>query len=272
MNKITWENNIVHPCFNHEMKHMVRIHIPLTQKCNINCLYCNRKVGCINENRPGVSERILSTDEIVDYCCELKKKYNNKMAIIGFSGPGEVLAEFEKLQEVISILKSNFNVEICLATNGLLLPFYAKEILDLDIKYITVTVNAVSTDTAMKIYSSIKYQNQEFYGKEAVEILLENQIMGIKEICESGIICKINTVAIKNVNVHEINEIMKIGKDAGAYIGNVIPLLLVENTKFYESNVPDKNELCSIRNKANEYLSQMKHCKQCRADAVGNLV
>lgn len=271
MRKAIQENSIMHPCYNCNQKKLVRVHIPLVMQCNMKCNYCNRKIGCINENRPGVTRQILSEEEIENYFESAISKYKEKLRIVGFAGPGEVLTDIEKLKKVIKIVSKKEGIEMCLATNGLLLPFYAEELLKLGVNYFTVTMNAYTIETAKQIYSYIEYQGERIYGENAVRILLENQKEGIRKICKYGGICKINVVAINGINVDEIKDIMEFGARNGAYIGNIIPLLLVDGTSFSEHNLMSELEIDKLRCSMEKKLRQMKHCKRCRADAVGDL-
>lgn len=272
MRKLIDSNTILHPCFNSQKRDYVRMHIPLTMSCNIKCLYCNRKVGCINENRPGISMSIMNEDEIYEYCLRVKKKYSDRLKIVGFAGPGEVLTDIEKLCRAIAIIRSELNVEFCLATNGLLLPIYAERLLEEGVKYFTITMNANTASTAAKIYSEIEYCDEKFTGKQAGEILLNNQKEGMKIVCKRGGICKVNVVAIKGVNLDEIDSIMLYARQCGAYIGNIIPLMLLEGTIYTSKNQVSDSEIMKLRCHAEQYIKQMKHCQMCRADAVGNLM
>jgi nitrogen fixation protein NifB len=57
----------------------------------------------------------------------------------------------------------------------------------------------------------------------------------------------------------------------GAFISNIIPLIPVEGTKFADKPKLDIAKLQQIRDLCPPDMKQMKHCRQCRADAVGLL-
>ena len=55
-----------HPCFDVESHHSVgRIHLPVAPRCNIKCKYCSRKFDCANENRPGVTSKVMGPEEAI---------------------------------------------------------------------------------------------------------------------------------------------------------------------------------------------------------------
>lgn len=272
MEEIIQNKNVLHPCFNCQTRYLTRIHIPIVMECNINCLYCNRKNGCINENRPGVTNKIMNVEESCLYYRQMKEKYNENLKIVGFAGPGEILTNIEKLCTIIEHIKKEDKIDICLATNGLMLSSYAQKLLELGVKYFTVTMNAYTEKTAEKIYSYIIYNGKKLYGQEAMEILINNQKEGIKKVCEGGGVCKVNTVAINKINLDEIQLVMQYARKSGAYIGNIIPLVLLKDTIYSKENILNTQELETLRIKMEKVMPQMKHCKRCRADVAGNLL
>ena len=50
-----------------------------------------------------------------------------------------------------------------------------------------------------------------------------------------------------------------------------MPLIPVRGTIFENLSLVSNKELNEIRKKCSVYLSQMYHCQQCRADAIGLL-
>ncbi len=57
----------------------------------------------------------------------------------------------------------------------------------------------------------------------------------------------------------------------GVDLFNCMAMLPNANTPFANVGEPDKPTMNSLRNKCEEHLPQMRHCKRCRADAVGLL-
>lgn len=250
-----------HPCFS-ESGHTkyARMHLPVAPECNIRCGYCNRKFDCVNESRPGVTSEILTPETAFRKFLTVKEKIEN-LSVIGFAGPGDALANFDKIKRTIELIRpNNPDIAFCLSTNGFLLPEYAKEIINIGISHITITINAVNPEIAKQIYSGVDSK-----------ILLNNQLEGLNYLSKNGLFCKINIVAIKKINDFHIEEIVKTVKELGAFKTNIMKLIPAENTKFQNIPLLTDKELNEIRKKCSEHLSQMYHCQQCRADAAGLL-
>ncbi|AXI25636.1 nitrogenase molybdenum-iron cofactor biosynthesis protein [Methanofervidicoccus sp. A16] len=259
----------VHPCYNEKLHDKVgRVHLPVAPRCNIACKFCRRSIGgeCCEE-RPGVAKGIMKPEEVEDYVRELLKKIPN-LKVVGIAGPGDSLFNKETF-ETLEILKEKFPDLIrCLSTNGLLLPRYAEKLADLGVKTVTVTVNAIDPKILKDIVEWIYYDGKIYRGEEGASILIKNQMEGIKKAHDLGLIVKINTVLIPEINMDHIVEIAKTFKDV-AHLQNIIPLIPLYKMK--ELRPPTCEEIKNIREKCEKYLPQFRACQQCRSDAVGLL-
>jgi len=83
--------------------------------------------------------------------------------------------------------------------------------------------------------------------------------------------CKVNIVAVKGINLDHIKQIVQKVKNLGVTYTNIMPLIPVSGTIFENHEVLTNAELNELRNECSEILPQMRHCRQCRADAVGKL-
>jgi nitrogen fixation protein NifB len=258
-----------HPCFSKEAMHLFgRIHLPVAPKCNIQCNYCVRKFDCVNESRPGVTSTILTPAEAVLRVREVIKDYHY-IKVVGVAGPGEPLFN-EETFETFKLVKDEFpHLLRCISTNGLLLPERIEDLDEIGISTVTVTVNAVDPATAEKIYTFVKYEGKRYSGREAAEILLENQLKGIEEALKRKMIIKVNTVLIPTVNEDHIVEVAKKVGEMGVYLQNVLPL--IPQYKFKDIPPPSPADKKRVQDACDPYVKQMTHCRQCRADAIGKL-
>lgn len=260
-----------HPCFTAGACNNARMHLPIAPKCNISCNYCNRKYDCVNESRPGVTSEVLSPEEAAEKFMQVKAKLPN-LRVIGIAGPGDALANFDQVKKSIELItKLDPDITVCLSTNGLMLPFYANDIINLGVRHVTITINAIDPDIGAKIYGSVNYLGKTLKGREAAEILLKNQLAGLSILASYGVVCKVNIVMVKGINDQHIPEVVKKVKELGAYMTNIMPLIPTKDTKFENMPQPDNKELNDLRNKCGIDLKQMYHCRQCRADAIGLL-
>jgi nitrogenase molybdenum-iron protein alpha/beta subunit/MoaA/NifB/PqqE/SkfB family radical SAM enzyme len=265
------QKTLTHPCYTCSAGKYARIHLPVAPKCNIQCNYCVRKYDCPNESRPGVTTEILSPREAFEKYALIKEKMDN-LKVVGIAGPGDALANFEQTKETLKLIKEyDKEVTFCLSTNGLMLPMHAKELIDLGVSHVTVTMNAVDPKIGAKIYKHIDYMGVRYEGETGAAILLANQIAGLKYLTSNGAICKVNIVMLKGINDGHIEEVVKTAKELGCEITNIMQLIPVKGSAFEELPLVSNKELMEIRKKCEVHMKQMHHCRQCRADAIGTL-
>jgi len=96
-------------------------------------------------------------------------------------------------------------------------------------------------------------------------------LTGLRYLAARGIVCKVNTVMLKGINDHHIEDVVIKIKEIGVYISNIMQLIPVEGSPFEQLELVSNKEIMALRKKCEPELRQMYHCKQCRADAVGTL-
>ncbi|HIQ32063.1 MAG TPA: radical SAM protein [Methanothermococcus okinawensis] len=259
----------VHPCYNEKLHDKIgRVHLPVAPRCNIACRFCRRSIGKEScEKRPGVARHIMKPEEVEDYLRELLKKMPN-LKVVGIAGPGDSLFNRETF-ETLEILKEKFpELTKCLSTNGLLLPRYARKLADLDVKTVTVTVNAVDPKILKDIVEWIYLDGEIYRGEEGAAILIKNQIEGVERAHDEGLVVKINSVLIPEINMDHLVEVAKTFKDI-AHLQNIIPLIPLYKMK--DLRPPTCEEIKKVREICEKYLPQFRACRQCRSDAVGLL-
>lgn len=260
-----------HPCFNGGLHQTGRMHLAVAPACNIKCGYCTRKHDCANESRPGVTSRLLTPVEALDKVREVMASplLGPTMRVVGIAGPGDPLAN-QQTFETFRLVGEEFpDLMKCMSTNGLLLPESLDRLYDLGLHSLTVTINAVTQETAAQIYRHIYYHGTRYSGKEAAEILLASQYEGVQRAVELGMVVKINTVLIPGINEAEIPQIAERIRGLGAFVMNVMPL--IPQADLSHIPAPSAEHLAEVRNNNERIINQMRHCKQCRADAVGLL-
>lgn len=255
-----------HPCFARG-KHgnTGRIHLPTSPECNIQCKFCNRIIDDF-EKRPGVSSTVITPQECIDIV-KKSRELCKEITVAGIAGPGDTLATNSALDTFRLIKKEFPDLIKCMSTNGLLLVEKAQEIIDVGIDSLTVTVNAVDPMILSEINGGITYHGKYYTGIKAAEILIKNQLEGIKIISNAGITIKVNTVLIPEINIDHIEEVAKTVSKAGASIYNIIPL--IPQFKLAHCSAPTCKQTNEVRKKAGKYIDVFYHCQRCRADAIG---
>jgi nitrogen fixation protein NifB len=263
-----------HPCYSQEAHHFyARMHVAVAPACNIQCNYCNRKYDCANESRPGVVSELLTPEEAVKKVLAVAMTIP-QMTVVGIAGPGDPLANPDKTFRTFELIKEKApDIKLCLSTNGLKLIDYIKKIKELDVDHVTITINAVSPETASKIYPWIFYNHKRYRGLEAAKILLERQYEALQACVENGILVKVNTVFVPEINGEEIEELSKKVRSLGAFLHNIMPYVEGDGTAFQKMGIksPTPQQLKEVQEKCESHVSLMRHCRQCRADAVGLL-
>lgn len=260
-----------HPCYNCSGGKTARMHLPVAPNCNIQCNYCVRKYDCPNESRPGVTTEILSPEQALEKYLFVKERVEN-LTVIGIAGPGDALANFEETKRTLALIRERDpHVTFCLSTNGLMLPLYAQELIDLGVSHVTVTINAVNPEIGAKIYRHVDYLGTKYTGVAGASILLANQLAGLRYLTSRGIICKVNTVMLKGINDQHVEDVVGRMAGLGVYISNIMQLIPVKGSAFENMELVSNREITEIRKKCAPQLRQMYHCRQCRADAVGTL-
>jgi nitrogen fixation protein NifB len=261
-----------HPCFNAAVKgRFGRVHLPVAGKCNILCNYCNRKYDCVNESRPGVTSALLSPGQVLAYLDQVLDK-EPRITVAGIAGPGDPFANPHETMETLRLIRERYpELLTCLATNGLELAPYLEELHSLQVSHVTITVNAVDPEIGRKIYSWVREDKKIYRGLAAAELLLQRHLKAIVSMKALGITVKVNTIVIPGVNDHHIAAVAKQMAALGVDVLNLMPIYPNADTPFAEVPEPSPDDMALLRQKAEAFIPQMRHCTRCRADAVGLL-
>ena len=256
-----------HPCYSLDAHaRFGRIHVPVAPRCNIKCNYCLRLFACANENRPGVTTKVITADEAVRTIQDALAR-EPRLRVLGVAGPGDALANdatftmFEQAQQRFGGLTR------CLSTNGLLLPDRLDDLVRVGITTLTITINAVDPAVGEKIYSRIRYRGKTYRGREAFTILSRNQLEGLRQAARRGMVVKVNSVLIPGVNDHHLVDVARLVKALGAHTLNIIPLIPLAD--FADIPEPSDEDVQRVRDECASVINQFRGCMRCRADAIG---
>ena len=265
-----------HPCYSEQAHHyFARMHVAVAPACNIQCHYCNRKYDCSNESRPGVVSEVLTPKQAVKKVMAVAANIP-QMTVLGIAGPGDPLANLERTFATFRELSEKApDIKLCVSTNGLNLPEAMDELCRHNIDHVTITINCVDPDVGAKIYPWIFWKNRRILGREGAAILIAQQQKGLEMLTARGILVKVNSVMIPGINDAHLVEVSKVVKAKGAFLHNVMPLIAEpEHGTFYGlmgQPGPTHEELQKLQDACAGDMNMMRHCRQCRADAVGML-
>jgi nitrogen fixation protein NifB len=254
-----------HPCFDETAHHKVgRMHIPVAPACNIQCRYCYREIGS-TDNRPGVAYKILKPGEALA-AVEAVVATDKSIRVIGVAGPGDALANEATFNSLALIHKKFPRLKKCISTNGLRLAERVDELVRVGVSTISVTVNAVKPSTGREFYRKVKLNGRNYF-ENAFDILSARQLMGIEAAVSEGLVVKVNTVLVPELNGDHIEDVARVLKTLGVSLMNIMPLKPLGDMSGYRA--PTCLEIEEARYYAGRHIEQFRACKQCRADAVG---
>ena len=167
------------------------LRISLTDKCNLRCRYCMPLTGI--DDKP--HSDIISEEEILS---TVKVAVGLGIKKIRLTG-GEPLVK----KNIVSIVRNIKNIngveELCITTNGTLLPNLAKDLKEAGLDRINISIDSLKPD---------KYEYITGGGK------LEQALAGLEAACNTGFKkIKINSVLIGGFNDSEIEDFANITMD-----------------------------------------------------------
>jgi nitrogen fixation protein NifB len=251
------------------------MHVAVAPACNIQCNYCNRKFDCASESRPGVVSERLTPEQAVRKVLAVAAEVPS-LSVVGIAGPGDPLANpAQTFATLEGIRGAAPDLRLCLSTNGLALPDHVDRLAALGVHHLTVTVNAIDPRIGARIYPWIFWQGRRLRGEEASAILIGRQLAGLARAVELGILCKVNSVVIPGVNDRHLPIVARQLKSMGIFVHNLMPLISApeHGTRFGLDGQrgPTPEELEAVQKGCEVDAKVMRHCRQCRADAVGRL-
>lgn len=142
---------------------------------------------------------------------------------------------------------------------------------DIGVSHVTVTVNGVDPEVTKNIYGFVRDGQIIYRHLQAAELLLARQMAAIEKLKSRGVTVKINFITVPGVNDHHAEATARTMAKMGVDLFNCMAMLPNADTPFAELVEPTKAAMNTLRNSCEKHLPQMRHCKRCRADAVGLL-
>jgi nitrogen fixation protein NifB len=260
---IIWQ----HPCFDERAHREIgRIHLAVAPRCNISCLFCERRVcASVTMQHPGWARQVLSPAEALALVRRLAGSCPGRF-VVGIAGPGEPLANEETFETLRLVHRAFPELGLCISTNGLVLAQQLPRLVEVGVAALTVTVNAVDIEVGTRIYAWVRHEGTRYRGYEAVEQLMEGQMQGIGAALAAGLAVKANTVLIPGVNQRHIPEVAERLQALGVHRMNVMPL--IPGGRMSDHRAPSCDELQATRAACASLIPQVWHCEQCRADVI----
>lgn len=256
------------------------LRVSVTDRCDLRCVYC------MAEDMVFLPKRDLLTLEELDRLCSTFVDLGvRKLRLTG----GEPLVRRNVMSLIESLgrhLKTGALDELTLTTNGTQLAKFADQLVDAGVKRINVSLDTLNPDTFRKITR---------WGD------LDKVLAGVEAAKQAGLAIKINTVAMRDANEHDINdmvswcgdqgfdltfiETMPLGDIDGDRTEQYMPLSMVranlqkewtlEETD-YQTGGPARYTVCKETGKRVGFITPMTHnfcesCNRVRLTCTGTL-
>lgn len=199
----------------------------ITDKCNLNCVYCNPKKS---SNNIKSSIDLLTDEEIIRISTLFLSKFEfNKIRLTG----GEPFARknINSLIEKLGNLKKDFNFELTATTNGTLLNGNINSLFENGLDRLNFSIDSLKNGTFKDITGFNK-------SDKTLNAIMKAKEAGFKNI-------KLNTVVMKGINDNEINDFVEFA------INNEVTVRFIEympftNNDYDKSNLITMSEIISI--------------------------
>ena len=176
-------------------RHISYLRVSVTDRCDFRCVYC------MSEHMTFLPKRdLLSLEEMDRLCTAFVTRGVKKLRITG--GEPLVRKNIMWLFEALSRhLKSGALDELTLTTNGSQLPKYAQQLRDCGVERVNISMDTLDP---------VKFAEITRWGK------LDDVLAGMDAAEKAGLKIKINAVALKGVNEHEIADLVRFAHGRGA--------------------------------------------------------
>ena len=261
-----------HPCFfSKDHSRYGRIHLPVAPSCNIQCVYCRRDHACPNENRPGVCSRTITPDEALTRL-EIALADMPYITVAGIAGPGDAFDDPELTLRTFELIRrAHSDIALCVSTNGLMIKEVIGDLQALDVRFVTVTINAIDPGIGSLLYQRVQFGGKMLHGVEAAQLLIDRQMEAVALLKEKHFTVKINSVVVPGMNMHHILFLAKRLHRLGVDLMNLLPLIPLPATPMENTAPPSTSQMKRLQMQAGRYVPQMRHCQRCRSDAAGKL-
>ena len=172
------------------------LRLSVTDKCNLRCIYCMPESGV----RKLKHEDVMTVEEIAEIVQAFAACGITKVRVTG----GEPLVR-RGIIDICKMISSTAGIdEVCLTTNGILVPQYAKELKAAGINRLNFSLDSLDRVT----YNEITRFD-----------MLDDALTGIYAAIDAGFdALKVNAVLIGGVNDKDISELLELTRKFNIYI------------------------------------------------------
>ncbi|PID82298.1 MAG: GTP 3',8-cyclase MoaA [Clostridiales bacterium] len=213
-------------------RNITYLRLSVTDLCNLRCRYCMPETGVCKKNHSDM----LTEDEMIDVVKAAASLGIKKIRITG----GEPLVKPNILSICERAASVNGIEELCITTNGILLPKMAKQLRDAGVNRVNISIDTLDDK---------KYRYITRFGD------LSTALKGLETAVDVGFdYVKINTVLIGGFNDDEIDDFVKLT------LHNTLDVRFIELMPMYSGGYFDEYSFISADIVLNMYKNKLIPC------------
>jgi cyclic pyranopterin phosphate synthase len=219
------------------------LRVSLTQRCNLNCLYCHHE-GEGNDGGEMTTAEVLRIVKVARSLGVRRVKYTG----------GEPLLRSDIIEIIRGTVSMNLE-DVAITTNGSLLKLYARDLVDAGLHRLNVSLPSIRPE----VYHSLTGG------------FLEEVIEGIREAQGLGVEIKLNVVIMKGVNEGEIDQLLQFARS----IHGGLQIIELENLNlkqpFFEKYHKDLLDIEERLARSADHVTEREGMNQRRRYMVNGL-
>lgn len=194
------------------------------------------------------------------------------ITVAGIAGPGDAFSEPDLTLRTLELIRrAHPRLSLCLSTNGLMAGEHVESLKELEVGFITITVNTINPVVGARFCKFVQFKGRILRGVDAARVLIDRQLEAIAAFKAKGFVVKVNCVVAPGFNEDHVVFIAKRMGRLGVDLMNLIPLIALPGTDMAAVAPPSPSIMKALRERAGRYVPQMRHCARCRSDATGLL-
>jgi nitrogen fixation protein NifB len=182
------------------------VFLPVAAGENVDCACPGTHAPCPHALPPALAGRALEPDEALDRVIPVME-HRGRVDELCIAGPGETLVS-PATRVVLRVLTWRYpGVGRSVWTNGLLLAEQLDELARLGMNRVIITINASARLTAERLYARLTYRGRSYVGREAADLLLEKQWLGLSLAKDHGLHVSVHSALVPRVNETDLSQI-----------------------------------------------------------------
>ena len=217
---------VSYPCFSSQAVADGNMLLHLATGCNMQCRYCFENRDASGRHSLERTGCVVMTVESAVGMVDCRIDAGMQPAGVQIGGPGEPLLHASTYLVLRQLHELYPDLPLAVWTNGLLLQERLEELVRSGLRQVTLSLSALTPDTAMLVYDWIVYCGKRYAGREAADLVLQRQWNGLSDAVEGGLGVTAYIGRIPGVNDHEVPAIERQAVEMGSEKVIVVTLAL----------------------------------------------